>query len=161
MTLHPDILTDLVILYHAGEASLASRSLLEEEAARNPQIAAALAATPGTIPPLPVCSAPEERKVLRKVRLRYQAITFAIVWMLILLSVALLPRFVSTGAGLQIAIRCDAVCGSELVISLALAGALYFLTRAIRSCHAVRTRRADLRSSSCRDRRDAGEVERD
>ena len=131
MTLHPDILTDLVILYHAGEASLASRSLLEEEAARNPQIAAVLAATPGTIPPLPVCSAPEERKVLRKVRLRYQAITFAIVWMLILLSVALLPRFVSTGAGLQIAIAAMPFAVLSLFFAGAV-GALYFFTRAIR-----------------------------
>ena len=46
MTLHPDILTDLVILYHAGEASEASRKLLEEGAARNPRVAAALATPP-------------------------------------------------------------------------------------------------------------------
>jgi len=46
MNLHPDVLTDLVILYHAGEASEASRALLEEEAARNPRIAAALQTMP-------------------------------------------------------------------------------------------------------------------
>lgn len=48
MTLHPDILTDLVILYHAGEASEASQKLLEEEAARNPRVAAAFATPPRT-----------------------------------------------------------------------------------------------------------------
>ena len=41
MTLHPDVLTDLVILYHAGEASLATRALLEAEAAVNPALQAA------------------------------------------------------------------------------------------------------------------------
>jgi hypothetical protein len=131
MTLHPDILTDLIILYHAGEASLASRALLEEEAARNPQIAAALASTPGTIPPLPVCPAPDERKVLRKVRLRYQAISFAVVWTLILLSVALLPRFVSTSTGLQIAIAAIPFAVLCLFFAGAL-GALYFFIRAVR-----------------------------
>ena len=44
MTLHPDVLTDLVILYHAGEASQATRSLLETEAAANKELAAALRA---------------------------------------------------------------------------------------------------------------------
>ena len=32
MNLHPDVLTDLTILYHAGEASQASRTLLEDAA---------------------------------------------------------------------------------------------------------------------------------
>jgi hypothetical protein len=131
MTLHPDILTDLVILYHAGEASQASRALLEEEAARNPQIAAALAATPEAQPLLPVCSAPDERKVLRKIRLRYQAISFAVVWTLILLSVALLPRFVSSSAGLQIAIAAMPFAVLILFFAGAL-GALYFFIRVIR-----------------------------
>jgi hypothetical protein len=36
MTLHPDVLTDLVILYLAGEASQATRELLEAEAVSNP-----------------------------------------------------------------------------------------------------------------------------
>jgi hypothetical protein len=35
MNLHPDVLTDLVMLYHAGEASQASREFLEKEALRN------------------------------------------------------------------------------------------------------------------------------
>ena len=45
MTLHPDVFTDLVILYHAGEASQESRELLEKEAQQNPALAAALAPT--------------------------------------------------------------------------------------------------------------------
>jgi hypothetical protein len=51
MTLHPDVLTDLVILYHAGEASQATRVLLEAEASANPQLAAALAAPPRQVAP--------------------------------------------------------------------------------------------------------------
>lgn len=43
MTLHPDILTELVILHHTGEAF---RKLLEEAAARNPRVAVALATPP-------------------------------------------------------------------------------------------------------------------
>jgi hypothetical protein len=71
MTLHPDILTDLVILYHAGEASQASRELLEREALQNPAIAAALAAKPRTIQPIPLEARIGEREVLNKVRRHY------------------------------------------------------------------------------------------
>jgi hypothetical protein len=46
MNLHPDVLTDLTILYHAGEASQASRALLEEAAKSDARLAAALAAPP-------------------------------------------------------------------------------------------------------------------
>lgn len=131
MTLHPDILTDLIVLYHAGEASQASRALLEEEAARNPQIAAALAAGSRTIPLLPASPAPDERKVLRKVRLRYQAISFGAVWTLALLAVVLLPRFVNTSTGVEIAIAL--VPFAVLVLFFAGAvGALYFFIRAVR-----------------------------
>ncbi len=53
MNLHQDILTDLVILYHAGEASQATRALLEEEALTNSKLAAALKAPPRYQPALP------------------------------------------------------------------------------------------------------------
>ena len=131
MTLHPDILTDLIVLYHSGEASQASRALLEEEAARNPQIAAALAAGSRTIPLLPASPAPDERKVLRRVRLRYQAISFGVVWTLALLAVALLPRFATTRPGLEIAMAL--VPFAVLVVFFAgAAAALYFFIRAVR-----------------------------
>jgi len=71
MTLHPDILTDLVILYHAGEASQASRELLEEEAMQNPALAAALAARPRVMPPLETAPMIPEREVLKRVRRHY------------------------------------------------------------------------------------------
>jgi hypothetical protein len=131
MTLHPDILTDLVVLYHAGEASQASRALLEEEATRNPQIAAALAARSRTIPALPANPALDERKVLRKVRLRYQAISFGVVWTLALLSVVLLPRFASTSMGVEIAIALVPLAILVLFFAGGL-GALYFFIRAVR-----------------------------
>ncbi len=131
MTLHPDILTDLIVLYHAGEASQASRALLEEEAARNPQIAAALAAGPRPVPTLPAGPAPDERKVLRKVRLRYQAISFGIIWMLALLAVVLLPRFVNTRTGIEIAISLMPFAVLILFFAGAVA-ALYFFIRAVR-----------------------------
>lgn len=50
MNLHPDVLTDLTILYHAGEASQASRALLEEAAKNDARLAAALAAAPRMAP---------------------------------------------------------------------------------------------------------------
>lgn len=71
MNLHPDVLTDLVILYHAGEASLASRELLEKEALQNPAIAAALAATPRAMWPIAAPPTLHERAVLRRVRHHY------------------------------------------------------------------------------------------
>lgn len=46
MNLHPDVLSDLTILYHAGEASTASRALLEDAAKSDARLAAALAAPP-------------------------------------------------------------------------------------------------------------------
>lgn len=131
MTLHPDILTDLIILYHAGEASQASRALLEEEAARNPQIAAALAATSPKAAPLPAYPAPDERRVLRKVRLRYQVLSFGAVWMLALFAVAMLPRFASSSGGLAIAMAMVPFAALLLFFAGAV-GALYLLIRAVR-----------------------------
>ena len=59
MTLHPDVLTDLVILYHAGEASEASRRLLGAEARRNPRFASAPSDSCGaTVCVLPFSTAP-------------------------------------------------------------------------------------------------------
>ena len=72
MTLHPDILTDLVILYHAGEASQASRELLEKEAMQNPALAAALAARPRAMPPMETAPIIPEREVLKRVRQHYR-----------------------------------------------------------------------------------------
>jgi hypothetical protein len=77
MTLHPDVLTDLVILYHAGEASQASRELLAKEALQNPAVAAALATRPRVIPPIPAEPMISECEVLDRVRRHYlyQALT--------------------------------------------------------------------------------------
>ena len=71
MTLHPDVFTDLVILYHAGEASQASRELLEKEALQNPALAAALAARPRVMPPIEMGPMIPEREVLKRVRQHY------------------------------------------------------------------------------------------
>ena len=71
MTLHPDILTDLVILYHAGEASQASRELLEKEAMQNPALAATLAARPRVLPPIEAAPMIREQEVLKRVRRHY------------------------------------------------------------------------------------------
>jgi ferric-dicitrate binding protein FerR (iron transport regulator) len=71
MTLHPDVLTDLVILYHAGEASQASRELLENEARQNPSIAAALSARPRAMQPLEAAPRIPEREVLKRIRRHY------------------------------------------------------------------------------------------
>ena len=71
MTLHPDVITDLVILYHAGEASQASRDLLEKEAQQNPAVAAALAARPRVMQPIEAAPMTQEREVLKKVRQHY------------------------------------------------------------------------------------------
>jgi ferric-dicitrate binding protein FerR (iron transport regulator) len=71
MTLHPDVITDLVILYHAGEASQASRELLEKEAQQNPAIAAALAARPRIMQPIEAAPMIHEREVLKRVRRHY------------------------------------------------------------------------------------------
>ena len=71
MTLHPDVLTDLVILYHAGEASQASRELLEKESLQNPAIAAAIAARPRIMPPIDMAPMIREREVLKRVRQHY------------------------------------------------------------------------------------------
>jgi hypothetical protein len=71
MTLHPDVLTDLVILYHAGEASQASRELLEKEALQNPALAAALAARPHIMPRIEAAPMIREEEVLKRVRRHY------------------------------------------------------------------------------------------
>jgi hypothetical protein len=88
MTLHPDVLTDLVILYHAGEASQASRELLEKEALQNPALASALAARPRAMQPIETAPMIPEREVLKRVRRHYlyRAI-WAICWALALLVV--------------------------------------------------------------------------
>ena len=71
MTLHPDVLTDLVILYHAGEASQASRELLENEAKSNPALAAALAAPPRVMQPIDAIPMTREQEALKRVRQHY------------------------------------------------------------------------------------------
>jgi hypothetical protein len=72
MTLHPDVLTDLVILYHAGEASQATRSLLETEAVTNPHLAAAIAAPPRQVAPLPAAPQDAGRVALREISRLYR-----------------------------------------------------------------------------------------
>jgi len=92
MTLHPDILTDLVILYHAGEASQASRELLEKEAMQNPALAAALAARPRVMPPIESAPMISEREVLKRVRrhYRYRSLLAIFVALALLLALAAL-----------------------------------------------------------------------
>ncbi len=104
MTLHPDIITDLVILYHAGEASQASRAFLEEEARRNAQVAAALAATPRAMAALP--NGPgDERRVLRKVGMRYLVVALGVAWCLALMLIALAAKLASPHTGVTFLIN--------------------------------------------------------
>jgi len=131
MTLHPDVLTDLVILYHAGEASQATRALLDDEATRNPQLAAALASPARPIPLLPAQPVLDERRILRRVRLRYQAIAFAAVWFFALIAVAIFPRFLPPGPAWSLAITILPLALLALFATGGL-GALYFLIRARR-----------------------------
>ena len=128
MTLHPDIITDLVILYHAGEASQASRAFLEEEARRNAQVAAALAATPRAMAVLP-SGGVDERRVLRKVRSRYLLIAFAAAWCLVLLALSLLPQMDSAHARVTLLVNLLPFVLLTLFFSGA-AGALYYFIRA-------------------------------
>ena len=72
MKLHPDILTDLVILYHAGEASQATRSLLETEAVASKELAAALAAPPRQAVPLSAAPQDAGRVALREIGRLYR-----------------------------------------------------------------------------------------
>lgn len=98
-TLHPDVLTDLVILYHAGEASQASRDLLEKEATQNPALAAALAAHPRTLPPM---AAPvlHERETLRRVARHYRVrFLLAVSLALALIAAFTILRTAGWGAG--------------------------------------------------------------
>jgi hypothetical protein len=92
MTLHPDILTDLVILYHAGEASQATRNLLETEAAANPQLAAAIAAPPREAAPLPAAPQDAGRVALREIgRLyRHRNLLVAVIAALLLILISAL-----------------------------------------------------------------------
>ncbi|MBM3752976.1 MAG: hypothetical protein FJW38_03250 [Acidobacteria bacterium] len=128
MTLHPDILTDLVILYHAGEASQASRTLLEEEARRNAQLAAALAAAPRAMAALPA-SGVEERRVLRKVRSRYLVLAFATVWCLALLALAILPRALATFVDVAILVELTPFLLMVLFFGGAIASLIFFWRR--------------------------------
>lgn len=95
MTLHPDVLTDLVILYHAGEASQATRSLLETEAATNPQLAAALAAPPRQVAPLPAAPQDTGRIALREIsRLyRHRNLLVAVIAALLLILISALRLY--------------------------------------------------------------------
>jgi hypothetical protein len=101
MILHPDVLTDLVILYHAGEASQASRELLEKEALQNPAIAAALAAQPRLMQPIALEPKIAEREVLEKVRRHYlyNALT-AIGIIVAFLAMFALVRLLKAGSGI-------------------------------------------------------------
>lgn len=68
----------------SDERAVGARSVLQ-----NPAVAAALNAKPPNTPPLPACAAPDQRKVFRKVRLRYQLISLAVIWTLTLVLLAL------------------------------------------------------------------------
>jgi len=133
MTLHPDIITDLVILYHAGEASQASRAFLEEEARRNTQVAAALAAAPRAVPALPRASALDEGKTFRKVRLRYQALAFAAVWSIAFLLIVVGFVFPAPTDSVRVQLVATAAPFLFLVLFFGGAvGALYFFVRAVK-----------------------------
>ena len=97
MTLHPDILTDLVILYHAGEASQATRDFLETEAATNPQVAQALAAPPRPPAPLPLDPPDTLRVALRDIRLLFRRRLYFATGAVGLFALALsVPQFLKT-----------------------------------------------------------------
>jgi hypothetical protein len=81
--------------YHAGEASQASRALLAEAAPRNPVVAAAMSAPPPAMAPLPADPARAERRMFRKLRLRYQALSFAFVWTVTFVLAMLAPHWFS------------------------------------------------------------------
>lgn len=94
MTLHPDILTDLVILYHAGEASLATRIFLETEARANPHLAGALAAPPRSAAALPVDPPDILRGTLRDIRILFRRRLYFATGTSLLLGVAIsVPQF--------------------------------------------------------------------
>lgn len=95
MTLHPDVLTDLVILYHAGEASQATRSLLEAEAVTNPPLAAALAAPPRQVAPLPAVPQDTGRIALREINrlYRHRNLLVAVVAALLLILISALRLY--------------------------------------------------------------------
>ena len=95
MTLHPDVLTDLVILYHAGEASQATRSLLEAEAVTNPPLAAALAAPPRQVAPLPAAPQDTGRVAIREINrlCRHRNLLVAVVAALLLILISALRLY--------------------------------------------------------------------
>ena len=100
MTLHPDILTDLVILYHAGEASLATRTFLETEARANPHLAGALAAPPRPAAALPVDPPDILRGALRDIRILFRRRLYYATGTSLLLGVAIsVPQFYERDAG--------------------------------------------------------------
>jgi hypothetical protein len=130
MTLHPDILTDLVILYHAGEASQASRAFLEEEARRNAELAAALAAAPRAMAALPN-GAVDERRALRKVRMRYVLLALGAAWCLALLLLALIGQMANPHNGVTLLINLLPFAALTLFFGAA-AAVLFFIIRRVR-----------------------------
>jgi len=130
MTLHPDIITDLVILYHAGEASQASRAFLEEEARKNAQLAAALAATPRAMAALP-SGGVDERRALRKVRMRYVLMALGAAWCLALVALALFAQMAAPHTAVTLLVNLLPFALLTLFFGGA-AAALYFFIRTAR-----------------------------
>ena len=68
MTLHPDILDDLLVVFHAGEASEATRTLLEQRAVEDSAFARRLrSADGGAAAPLDVRIPDAQRKALSSI----------------------------------------------------------------------------------------------
>ncbi|MBM3764862.1 MAG: hypothetical protein FJW32_05680 [Acidobacteria bacterium] len=130
MTLHPDIITDLVILYHAGEASQATRKFLEEEAGRNAQVAAALAAAPRAVAALPG-GAVDERRAFRKIRIRYVLLALGAAWCLALLIIALFAQMAPPHSAVTLLINLLPFALLTLFFAVAVA-ALFFIVRKVR-----------------------------
>lgn len=116
MSLHPDVLTDLIILYHAHEASEATRALLEEEGTHNPRVAAALAATPQPFHPLAVHSPDMHRRVIHEIRgtFRFRMIFF--LWTIALVVLALFKPPGATPPWFPVAILVLALLGAFLAL---------------------------------------------
>ena len=86
MKFHPDVFEDLLTLYNAGEASAATRALVEEQLAADPDLARRVAAGAAD-PPLPaVAPAPSTaekqsvERTRRLLRVRSQTLAMAILF---------------------------------------------------------------------------------
>jgi hypothetical protein len=91
--LHPDVIDDLVVLCETGEASAATRALVEEQLALDPGLAQRVAASragtdlPATEPPPPSAEKKALDQTKRLLRTRSQALAVALVFTALPLSI--------------------------------------------------------------------------